>query len=304
MVDCARTTSRLVLGTVQLGVPYGIANRTGQPSPTQAQEIVAKAYEGGIRWFDTAQDYGESEVCLGTCLKHLGIQDEVHIVSKLSLDLNHLDYTSLRTAVLQSLERLQVEKLSGLLLHAEELLDLLDQGLAENLTRLIEEKLVAKTGTSLYTVERAHSALAQSAISILQVPANPFDTRMLRSGVFAQAAARHASIFVRSVFLQGLLLLPEHCIPTHMHFALHALSRYHAAANRRGLSAQQLALAYAKSALDGAMIVVGAETAQQVSENCALWNQIECDPSLATFGEQFLDIDERIADPRRWGETA
>ena len=41
--------NRLVLGTAQLGMPYGIANRSGQPDASQARAIVEAAWEAGIR---------------------------------------------------------------------------------------------------------------------------------------------------------------------------------------------------------------------------------------------------------------
>ena len=56
---------RLVLGTAQLGMNYGIANQTGKPELATARNIVRTAWEGGIRCFDTAQGYGDSERILG-----------------------------------------------------------------------------------------------------------------------------------------------------------------------------------------------------------------------------------------------
>ena len=74
-------TSRLVLGTAQLGMPYGIANKTGQPNMAAAESIVAGVWEGGVREFDTAQAYGESEIVLGKALKSLGIARQAKVIS-------------------------------------------------------------------------------------------------------------------------------------------------------------------------------------------------------------------------------
>ena len=52
---------QLCLGTAQLGSAYGIANTVGQPTRAAAIEMVQFAVKQGIRWFDTAQGYGESE---------------------------------------------------------------------------------------------------------------------------------------------------------------------------------------------------------------------------------------------------
>jgi len=42
---------KLILGTVQLGMPYGIANTSGQPDHATARALVKAALDNGIRHF-------------------------------------------------------------------------------------------------------------------------------------------------------------------------------------------------------------------------------------------------------------
>ncbi len=63
---------RLVAGTAQLGMRYGIANRAGPPSQSRATEVIEAALDCRIRFFDTAQAYGTSEAFLGDALRQLG----------------------------------------------------------------------------------------------------------------------------------------------------------------------------------------------------------------------------------------
>ncbi|MGP1664729.1 MAG: aldo/keto reductase, partial [Rhodanobacter sp.] len=56
---------KLALGTVQFGLPYGIANPGGQIGRDDAGQILALARESGIDTLDTAIAYGDSEACLG-----------------------------------------------------------------------------------------------------------------------------------------------------------------------------------------------------------------------------------------------
>ena len=51
----------LCLGTVQLGLHYGINNKVGMLTDEQAFEVLDAAYEAGFRAVDTAPAYGESE---------------------------------------------------------------------------------------------------------------------------------------------------------------------------------------------------------------------------------------------------
>ena len=56
--------SKLTLGTVQLGLAYGVNNDKGMPSFEQSSEILDTALSSGIISFDTAQSYGDSEPVL------------------------------------------------------------------------------------------------------------------------------------------------------------------------------------------------------------------------------------------------
>ena len=105
--------NKLVLGTAQLGLNYGIANKTGKPDLATARDIVSAAWEGGIRYFDTAQAYGESEQVLGDLLSDLGIGNEVHIITKPSPDIDHGNKKKLEDALSQSLENLKCDQIYG-----------------------------------------------------------------------------------------------------------------------------------------------------------------------------------------------
>ena len=91
--------NKLVLGTAQLGLNYGIANKTGKPDLATVRDIVLEAWEGDIRYFDTAQAYGESECVLGKVLSDLGIGNKAHIITKPSPDIDHGNKKQLEDAL-------------------------------------------------------------------------------------------------------------------------------------------------------------------------------------------------------------
>ncbi len=74
--------SRLMLGTVQFGMPYGVANRTGQPDAARVREILTVAADGGVNCLDTAALYGSSEETLGRALAELGLAGKMTVVTK------------------------------------------------------------------------------------------------------------------------------------------------------------------------------------------------------------------------------
>ena len=146
--------NRLVLGTAQLGIDYGIANTIGQPVYNTAMSIVQEVCKSGICEFDTAQAYGQSEQILGQVFKDLGISDEVRVITKLTPHVDHSDKEALNKAVEISLNNLGVASLYCLMLHREDMLDLWEKGLRENLMYIVNSGRVKYIGVSVYSPEK------------------------------------------------------------------------------------------------------------------------------------------------------
>ncbi|MEI8024703.1 MAG: oxidoreductase, aldo/keto reductase, partial [Actinomycetota bacterium] len=62
---------KLALGTANFGLPYGIANESGQISADSVADILQIAKHGGISCLDTSIAYGESQKVLGS----IGVSD-------------------------------------------------------------------------------------------------------------------------------------------------------------------------------------------------------------------------------------
>ncbi len=56
---------KIVIGTAQFGLDYGINNKTGKIPPEEVFKILDSMKEFGIDYIDTAQAYGDSENILG-----------------------------------------------------------------------------------------------------------------------------------------------------------------------------------------------------------------------------------------------
>jgi len=290
----------LVLGTAQLGMIYGIANRSGQPDLPTARAIVRTAWENGIHEFDTAQSYGVSEDNLGQVLSDLNIAHEAKIFSKLHPDLNHMDNEALCLAVDQSLNRLKVNRLKGLLIHREELLDLLDKGLGRSLHDLVKAGRVEQIGVSVYTPERALQALQSDFIDLIQAPANLFDHRFLHAGVFRIAEEKRKSVYIRSIFLQGLILMEPEKLPDQVKFARPLLEKLNQLCNAFSVNRQEFAIGYIKSKYPAAHVIFGAETPDQVKTNVALWLKTLPEELFNQVNGHFFSVDPRVINPTFW----
>jgi aryl-alcohol dehydrogenase-like predicted oxidoreductase len=279
---------------------YGIANKIGQPDFLSVQSIVAEVWESGVREFDTAQAYGESERVLGKVLRSLGIAREAKVISKLHPAIDHQDSNALNLALQQTLARLGLAKLYGLMLHTEDFLDIWETGLKDTLDKFIEQGLVERIGVSVYSPQKAARALRTNGISLVQLPSNLLDRRFEKAGVFHEAKSFGKEIYVRSVFLQGLLLMSDSDLPASMRFANTVAKRLINFANETGFSLKQLALGYVRSAYPEQKVLLGCETLEQVRENLEIWSKETPRDIVDRVRREFQDIPEKILNPSLW----
>jgi len=196
---------KLGIGTVQFGLNYGVANRQGQVSQDEAKAILGHAWASGMDTLDTAIAYGDSEQRLG----EIGIRDW-RVVSKLpSIPDGCSDISQWVTdSVNESLQRLKVKCLYGLLLHQpKQLLGQAGGRLYSVLQQLKRDGRIEKIGISIYDPEELDAVCSHYHLDMVQAPFNIFDRRLIDSGWLARLAEQDTELHVRSVFLQGLLLM-------------------------------------------------------------------------------------------------
>ncbi len=290
--------SGLVLGCAQLGMLYGVANTTGQPDVRTALDLVGKALQGGIRAFDTAPAYGDSETVLGKCLAELGIRETVEVYTKLPPDVDPANCAAVLNCARRSIERLGVDSLAGILFHRESALELWNRGGQDSAQALLETGLTRRVGVSCYGSDAAMNALGKPLVDVLQVPANVLDRRF--ATVCRAATETDKVVMLRSVYLQGLLLLEPTLLPAKLSFASQKIREVRALAESFALPVRVLAVHYAKQAYPGTLVILGAETPEQVRQNTDIWN-MPAVPGLVEAVEQaFLDQEERLLNPTLW----
>jgi len=289
--------TRLGLGTAQLGLPYGISNAAGQPSEAEAGEIVRLALGNGIETIDTAPAYGGAEALLGRLLP----AGRGRVVTKTE-PLRESRVTAstcdaVRRSAERSLERLGRERLDGMLVHHGS--DLALPGgdkLAACLVELRDAGLVDKIGVSVYDRAELDAAGALLPLEIVQLPLNAFDRRFLRDGTLAELQGKGVEIHVRSVFLQGLLLMDPDGVPAHLGAVRPALRRFRQLGQRHGLDALETAFAAVRD-LPVDVVLAGANSAEELAASVAAMEA----PALGDLSIDELAVDDpAVIDPRRW----
>ena len=102
--------NKLVLGTVQFGLDYGINNQFGQVHQDEVGQILRWAKKSGINTFDASSAYGSSESVLGRSLSENNLQFQ--IISKYPQSKENV-----ATVFASSIEKLDQQKLYGYLVH-------------------------------------------------------------------------------------------------------------------------------------------------------------------------------------------
>jgi aryl-alcohol dehydrogenase-like predicted oxidoreductase len=199
--------SKLALGTVQFGSSYGVANQLGQVTPNEIGKIMELCRSQGISTIDTAINYGESEATLGKFdLSNLNIITKLPQIPTGGMSCANW----LRCEVEKSLKRLNITKLHGLLLHKpRQLLGSSGFEIYKGIQALKKDNLVQSIGVSIYDPEDLNLLCDKFYFDLVQAPFNVLDRRMLESGWFTKLNSIGTEIHVRSVFLQGLLLMKK-----------------------------------------------------------------------------------------------
>jgi aryl-alcohol dehydrogenase-like predicted oxidoreductase len=249
--------NKLVLGTAQFGMDYGVNNSRGQVTSAEVNEILTEAGKAGMHFIDTAYGYGNSEDVLGSSSAlH---SNEFKIISKYAAEgLSPLEQYA------ASLSRLKVDELYAYLVHnfptySEHPL------IWKEFKVLKEEGLAERIGFSLYSPNELEYILEHDlCIDIVQVPYNILDRQFEQW--FPVLHEKGIEVHTRSAFLQGLFFKN----PVSFKGNITPLAKYvdtiQQYCNKNDIQIQDLALGYVLSSLaDG--VLIGVDDLNQLRNN-------------------------------------
>lgn len=284
---------KIALGTAQFGLEYGIANQQGQVSHAEGKAILDHASAHGIDTLDTAIAYGNSEQRLG----EIGVHNW-QVVSKLPAIPDGCSdiFQWMFDSVKESLNRLKIERLYGLLLHRPQ--QLLEQGgdrLYGALQKLKQEGLAQKIGVSIYDPEELDALCAHYHLDMVQAPFNILDSRLINSGWLSRLPEQGTELHVRSVFLQGLLLMKTDERPERFCRWQTTWNRWDSWLREAGLTPLQACLRYVLMFPQIDKAVIGVDSLRQLSEIL----QSLAGP-IPLIPEDLKVCDQDLINPARW----
>ena len=288
--------SRLSLGTVQFGLDYGVANDSGKPTEDSVKEIINYLYYNGINCLDTAQEYGNSEEVIGNSTQYL---KDIFVVSKVKSG----DFeSSVEEKVLKSLNNLKIKSLYALLLHDSSLLYNWKKEYAKTIDKLVDSNKIKYFGVSIYTSEEFNLAMENEKIKVIQVPFNIFDQRAILEKWFERAKEKNKLLFVRSIFLQGLLLMDKKNIPINLKTSLKYIDKFEEFCKKLNMTKNELSLSFVSSVAKDSLLLFGCDNLEQAQQNLNVFNKLKVldNSIIKEISKEFESIDETIYNPSKW----
>lgn len=285
--------TQLILGTAQFGAGYGITNNKRRIDDQSVIEIVDTALARGISLFDTATDYGDSQDRLGALAEQT---TTASFITKFSLAETGEPPTA-ESLYEESMRRLRVEKLAGLLFH--KVADLSDERslLAFDVVRRARDAgIIDRVGVSIYDKSDLNRVLTVFPdLDILQIPGSIVDRRLLDDEDVHALSARGVEIHVRSVFLQGLLLADPSAFDERFVALSPVVASLRSHALETGVELLELLLSFVRDYPIVDAVLVGATSVAEIGAIADAWGA----PSGPLF-DMAPALPLEVIDPRRW----
>ena len=292
MTEVFNNSSRLVLGTSQIGSNYGVTNNNFIDEEA-AIKILNLCYKNNIREIDTAIDYNNSEKILGNIgVSKFSISTKLPSINKQTENIEKWIYNEVEN----SLKRLKLSSINTLYLHnPKDLFNEDGKNIYEVLKKLKSEKIISNIGISVYTPDTLLNLIKNFQIDTVQFPLNIMDNRFNTKLIKDTIERQSIRIYIRSIFLQGLLL--TNSAIHHNYFKrwrVHFLT-WEKWLEENKVSPLDACLNYATSVFSDSRVIVGVSSLSEISEICSVpTKKIPTIPNQLNFNEP------ELVDPRKW----
>lgn len=290
----------LILGAVQFGVNYGVANKSGQPSRDVAFSTLDAAWDCGIRTLDSAQGYGQANQVIADY--HMAGGHKFSVINKV------MRFPAEVSALMDSLVRERdasgIDKFDCIMFHYAPSvgIDFPDMFLDD----LKSCGLADRVGLSIETPMHYNSLKDRFSFDVVQLPLNILSQNFMVDEFLNELKNNHVEIHARSAFLQGLLLGPIADIPPHLSPLTDKIWKYQNDCRALNISFLTGCLMFLLQKLQIDHIVVGAQNPEQLYEIANAYKMAE----VALAQEKIMDWqsyasnDFQMIHPSSWAELA
>lgn len=293
----------LCLGTVQFGMQYGL-NQKKQPPVDYSIKCLDYATQNGVSAIDTAAAYGNAEQIVGCFLSKETIsRDKLFISTKMlpnSLDdIQPEQYVGvIRTHLNKSLQKLHTDYVDAFFFHSSRYA--FQPQMIEALRTVQADGYARKIGISIYDPDEALACAVNPNIDIVQAPYSVFDHRLKDSNALCALEQANLEVHVRSAFLQGLIMMEEDAVPSHLADAKPTIRQLESLCKKAGVSRAALAIAYVTRESSISRLVFGVHSMEQLQENIAFFEKSVSEDVIAEAEALFANMPTSIVIPSLW----
>jgi aryl-alcohol dehydrogenase-like predicted oxidoreductase len=286
-------TDRIVLGTVQMGLAYGINNSQGKIKKKDAEEILLFCKQNGLEYLDTGNAYGDAEAVIGDIARKNNLS--LKIITKLSKC--HVD--EIESVIDKSYRDLQTKKLYGYLCHHFDFFMAFPR-IWNCFEKLKRDDRTEKIGFSLYEPAQLEWLLdrhEEIAVDLIQIPVNVFDRRF--EPYLERCKEKNIEVHIRSVFLQGLFFQKPENLPKHFYSLAKKLQQLQQFAFDSELPLAHLLILAVLHICPDAKLVLGVDSIHNLKHNLEvqkyLSNNIDYD-----YLDIFIETNRDLILPTLW----
>lgn len=256
--------NKIILGTVQFGLEYGINNSSGKPNEETVFSILDLAFKSDICLLDTAEAYGDSQEIIGTY--HKLSANKFKIITKFSSSRRDLS-KNLTERIHQNLAILNINSLYCYMFHSFDDFTKYFHLYKDEITELKRNGVIKKFGVSVYTNQEIEELLKYEAVDLIQLPFNLLDNNTKRSAIIKKAKDKGVEIHTRSTFLQGLFFINVESLPGKLMILEPYLNKINHVSKSNVLNLNDLSLSYVLQQKNIDSVLIGVDSVDQLREN-------------------------------------
>ena len=282
---------KIIIGTASLGLKYGF-NKTKQNSRNSVAYL-KKAYNLGIKEIDTSPAYGNSGKIINDTKKKFKIYTK--LTKKLLKTNSKKIELSIKNFLIKSLKKFSIKEFEGVLIQNESVM-LTKKGkkIFETLKKFKENKLIKNIGISSYNLKTLRKILKKYQFDFVQVPFNVFDQRLIEKKNLDFLNKKKIDIHVRSIFLQGLLLLDNNEIPIKFKKYKEFFYFWNTWLNNNNYSNLEACYNFVNEQKSIKKVVIGSANYNEFK------NLFYCKEKKIRFPFKFKKVPENLFNPIRW----
>ena len=288
-----RINKKIILGSAQFGDRYGISKDKNIIKKREAKNILKFSQKNNIICLDTADRYkGSIKILHKQNLKEWKISLKIssETISKLNTKKKFNNF------FFKNLKKLNQKKFEYFLFHeSQDLLTSKGEKVYEYLTILQKKGFINKIGVSAYSLNEMKKIIKNYKINVVQVPYNIFDQRLKESNLINTLKNMNIELHVRSIFLQGLLLLKKNKIPKKFLKWQDKFNLWYKFLKKNKTTALSECLNFVFSNKDIDKIVIGINSIDHLKEIVLLKKNF-----VKRNFETFKSKDVNLIDPRKW----